>query len=91
MATLVHVDERAAAPLAQKIERIRSVEQAYKLDQFIRDARERKGAAWALSPQDVTPFIDATEQAGGEVEVAAEGSDAKEAMKPEASSSDSRS
>lgn len=58
MATLLHLDERAAAPLANKIEQIRSVEQVYKLDEFIREARERKGAAWALSPQDIAPFID---------------------------------
>lgn len=58
MATLLHLDERAAARLANKIEQIRSVEQAYKLDEFIREARERKGATWALSAQDIAPFID---------------------------------
>lgn len=62
MTTLLHIDERVAAPLAQKIEQIRSVEQAYKLDGFIRAARESKGAAWALSPQDIAPFIDKPEQ-----------------------------
>lgn len=61
MATLLYMDERAAAPLAQKLEQIRSVEQAYKLDEFIRNARELKGAAWALAPLDVAPFIDKTE------------------------------
>ncbi len=58
MTTLLYIDERVAAPLAHKIEQIRSVEQAYKLDTFIREARERKGATWALTPQDIIPFID---------------------------------
>lgn len=61
MATLLHVDERAAAPLAKKIEQIRSVEQAYKLDEFIRKAREQGGPNWALGPQDIAPFIDKPE------------------------------
>ncbi|PGH56277.1 hypothetical protein CRT60_15105 [Azospirillum palustre] len=61
MATLLHIDERAAAPLAQKIDKIRSVTQAYKLDEFVREARESKGATWTLSPQDVAPFIDKPE------------------------------
>jgi hypothetical protein len=62
MATLLYIDERAAAPLAHKLEQIRSVEQAYKLDAFIREAREHKGATWTLSPQDIVPFIDEQEQ-----------------------------
>ncbi len=62
MTTLLHIDERAAAPLAQKIEQIRSVEQAYKLDAFIREAREHKDETWSLSPQDIMPFIDKPEQ-----------------------------
>lgn len=62
MTTLLYIDERAAAPLAQKIEQIRSVEQAYKLDEFIRTSRERKGPTWSLSPQDLMPFIDEPER-----------------------------
>jgi hypothetical protein len=58
MTALLYMDERVAVPLAQRIEQIRSVDQAYKLDAFIREAREQRGAAWALSPQDITPFID---------------------------------
>jgi hypothetical protein len=58
MATLLHIDERVAAPLAKKIEQIRSVKNAYKLDNYIREARENKGTAWMLSPQDIDPFID---------------------------------
>jgi hypothetical protein len=63
MGTLLYIDELAVAPLAQKIEQIRSVEQAYKLDEFIREARARGGATWALSPQDIAPFIDNSEHA----------------------------
>jgi hypothetical protein len=63
MATLLHIDELAAAPLAQTIEQIRSVEQAYKLDRFIREARGRRDPTWALSPQDIAPFIDNPERA----------------------------
>ena len=58
MTTLLYIDERIAAPLAQTIEQIRSVDQAYKLDAFVREAREQRGAAWSLSPQDIAPFID---------------------------------
>ncbi|WP_036261562.1 restriction endonuclease [Methylocapsa aurea] len=70
MTTLLHIDERAAAPLAQKIDQIRSVEQAYKLDAFIREAREHKGKTWSLSPQDLMLFIDMTEQGGDREESA---------------------
>lgn len=58
MTTLLYVDERLAAPLAQKIERIRSIDQAYKLDAFVKEARQRKGGGWTLSEQDVAPFIE---------------------------------
>lgn len=58
LTTLLHVDERAAARLAQKVEQIRSVEQAYKLDQFILQARARGGESWTLTPEDVAPFMD---------------------------------
>jgi hypothetical protein len=57
------LEERAAAPLASKIEQIRSVQHAYKLDEFIREARKHKGLKWTLSPEDVTPFIDDAEDA----------------------------
>lgn len=58
MTALLYMDERVAAPLAQMIEKIRSVDQAYKLDALIREARKQRGVAWALSPQDIAPFID---------------------------------
>lgn len=58
LTTLMHVDERVAARLAQKVEQIRSVEQAYKLDQFVLQARARQGEGWTLTPEDVAPFMD---------------------------------
>ena len=58
MSTLLYMDEKVAAPLSQKIEQIRAVEQAFKLDEFIQAARKRNGPAWKLSPGDIDPFID---------------------------------
>lgn len=58
LTTLLHMDERVAARLAQKVEQIRSVEQAYKLDQFILQARAREGESWTLTPENVAPFLD---------------------------------
>lgn len=58
LTTLLYMDERIAAPLARKIEEIRSVEQAYKLDQYVREARRREGEGWRLSAAHVAPFID---------------------------------
>lgn len=58
LATLLHLDERIAAPLAQKVEEIRSVKQAYKLDRYVREARHREGSNWQLKAEHVGPFID---------------------------------
>jgi hypothetical protein len=71
LTTLLHIDERLAEPLAHKIEQIRSVEQAYRLDRFVREARQRGGENWRLSAEDVAPFIDepAAKEAGPERKV----------------------
>lgn len=61
MATLLHIDECAAEPLAQKVRQIRSVERAFKLEQFVREARQRDGAAWVLTAKDVEAFIEPRE------------------------------
>jgi hypothetical protein len=63
LTTLLHVDEQVAARLAQKVEQIRSVDQAYKLDRFIHEARRREGETWFLKSEDITPFIDETDKA----------------------------
>jgi len=63
LATLLHVDERVAERLARKVEQIKSVEQAFKLDRFIRETRLREGDEWRLRAEDVDPFIDEPEPA----------------------------
>jgi hypothetical protein len=61
LATLLHVDERVAERLARRVEQIKSVEQAYKLDRFIREARHAQGEDWRLQAEHVAPFIDEPE------------------------------
>lgn len=58
LSTLLHMDERPAAKLASLIDKIASVEMAYKLDRIITEARAQKGQDWSLSPSDVAPLID---------------------------------
>ncbi len=58
LATLLHVDERVTQRLAKKVEQINTVEQAYRLDRFVQEARLREGDGWKLRPKDVDPFID---------------------------------
>ena len=58
LSTLLHIDEKPAAKLASLIEKIASVEMAYKLDQIITEARARKGESWSLSASDIAPLID---------------------------------
>ena len=43
LSTLLHVDEKPAAKLASLIDKIASVDIAYKLDRIIREARSQKG------------------------------------------------
>lgn len=61
LSSLLHTDEKIAQKLADKVERINSVEQAYKLSAFIQDARQRGGSSWTLKPEDVAPFLDTQE------------------------------
>jgi hypothetical protein len=58
LSTLLHSDEKIAQKLAEKVEKIRSVEQAYKFRAFIDEARLRGGSTWTLKPEDVAPFLD---------------------------------
>jgi hypothetical protein len=59
--SLLYTDEKLAQKLAEKVEKISSVEQSYKLQAFIDDARQRNGSHWTLKPEDVTPFLDTTQ------------------------------
>jgi len=58
LSTLLHIDEKPAAKLASLIDKIASVDMAYKLDRIVKEARARKGADWSLTPSDVAPLID---------------------------------
>ena len=58
LSSLIYTEERAAQKLAEKIDKINSVEQAYKLRALIENARQRDGASWSLKPEDVAPLLD---------------------------------
>ena len=58
LSSLIYTEERAAQKLAEKIGKINSVEQAYKLRALIENARQRDGASWSLKPEDVAPLLD---------------------------------
>lgn len=58
LSTLLHIDERPAAKLASLIDKIASVDMAYKLDRIVTEARAKKGQDWSLSPSDIAPLID---------------------------------
>lgn len=60
LSSLLYTDEKAVQKLAQKVEKIRSVEQSYKLQAFIESARRRNGVDWSLQPEDIAPFLDNT-------------------------------
>lgn len=60
ISTLLHIDERRAAPLAEKIALIRTTEQIYELDQIVRGARRLYGEDWELKAEDVAPLLDDT-------------------------------
>lgn len=61
LSSLLYTDEKLAQKLAEKVDQIASVEQSYKLQTFIEDARQRNGAHWTLKPEDVSPFLDTTQ------------------------------
>ncbi|WP_313601644.1 hypothetical protein [Rhizobium sp.] len=56
--TLLHIDEKRAEPLAEKIASIRTAEQAYKLDKIVREARKLHGPTWELKAEHVAPLLD---------------------------------
>lgn len=57
LTSLLYSDERFAQRLAEKIDKIKSTEQAFRLSQFIDDARKRHGTDWVLTPEDVDVFF----------------------------------
>lgn len=57
LTSLIHCDEAKASALAQKIERIESVEQAFRFQRFIDEARSQKGSDWHLTDKEVDTFF----------------------------------
>jgi len=58
LSTLLHVDEKPAAKLASLIDKITSVDMAFKLDKIVTEARTQKGENWALTEADVAQLVD---------------------------------
>ncbi|QRO35470.1 hypothetical protein [Chromobacterium violaceum] len=57
LTSLIHCDEAKASALAQKIERIESVEQAFRFQRFIDEARTKAGPDWHLTDREVDAFF----------------------------------
>lgn len=58
LSALLHADERKAEKLAQAIEKIRTVDQVYKLDRLVSAARAQAPSGWQLRPGDVESILD---------------------------------
>ena len=58
MSSLHYIDEVKIQALAEKIDRIKNITQAYKLQAIIDEARQTHGPKWTLSPEDVAPLLD---------------------------------
>lgn len=59
LSSLIYTEEKVAQRLAEKIDKINSVEQVYKLSALVDSARQRDGSNWSLKPEDVAPLLDA--------------------------------
>ncbi len=64
LSILLHIDEKKSEHLAKTIERIKTVDQAYKLDAIVAKARAQKGSEWELKPSDVYPLLEDTSETG---------------------------
>lgn len=58
LTSLLYTDEKAVQKIAEKVDRIQSVEQAYRFSAFIDQARNKSGGHYVLKPEDVVPFLD---------------------------------
>lgn len=58
ISTLLYTDEKVAQKLAAIVEKIQSTEQSFRLRAFIDAARQRKGANWTLTPEDIASFLE---------------------------------
>lgn len=61
MTTLLHIEEKSVLSLAETIEKISSVEQAFRFDQFVQKARKRN-SNWQLETDEVKQFLDKDEE-----------------------------
>lgn len=57
LTSLIHVDDAKATALAQKIEGIQSVDQAFRLRRFVDDARARGGPEWRFTDTEAAAFF----------------------------------
>lgn len=61
LTSLLYVDEKPAQKLADHLEKIKSVEQAYKFNQYIAAARQSSGGDWSLQAEDAARFLEESE------------------------------
>lgn len=57
LTSLIHIDEMKVAALAQKIEGIQSAEQAFRLRNFVEEARQSGGPDWRFTDQEAAAFF----------------------------------
>lgn len=65
LTSLIHCDDTKATALAQKIEQIQSVEQAYRFQRFIDESRARAGQDWQLTDREAEAFFQQDTPAAG--------------------------
>ena len=57
LSSLLYIDEKITQRVAEKLDHIKSVEQAYKLNSVISSARNSNGPSWILRPEDIESFV----------------------------------
>lgn len=62
LTTLLHMDERAAASVAQQLDLIKRPAQAFQLHAYIDDARAKHGVSWLPDADDLSRFLDETSE-----------------------------
>lgn len=69
LTSLIHVDDAKATALAQKIEGIKSADQAFRLRRFVDDARARGGPDWRFTDTAAAAFFQQDAVVVGESDV----------------------
>ena len=62
LSSLLYMDETIAKKLADKVDQIETVEQAYKLAAFAESARQHVGSTWTLKPEDIALLLNESER-----------------------------